>query len=184
MRQGKNHANADALSRLPSDTCAGKRCICAGVRDLEQSGDYQDDYVTQARIDTAYVRHNSAYGTYSSDSDSSDDEESENDRKNRLSQALTRRMEQDQRAGEVELEDAFPDRSDVAVTNKKPTPSCQANAATGSQRGPADDLLAFTEAWSADAMARAQRTDVDIGPIYRAKQADDKRPIEAISSGF
>ena len=34
-RKGKDHANADALSRMPSDKCAGKRCICPEVEHLE-----------------------------------------------------------------------------------------------------------------------------------------------------
>ena len=36
-RKGKDHANADALSRMPSDKCAGKRCICPEVEHLEQT---------------------------------------------------------------------------------------------------------------------------------------------------
>ena len=36
-RKGKDHANADALSRMPSDKCPGKRCICTGVDHLERS---------------------------------------------------------------------------------------------------------------------------------------------------
>ena len=38
-RKGKDHANADALSRLPSSKCAGKRCICPEVEQLESTGD-------------------------------------------------------------------------------------------------------------------------------------------------
>ena len=53
VRKGVDHANADALSRLPSDTCAGKRCICPGVTALELSGDYQDSHAIQAEIDKA-----------------------------------------------------------------------------------------------------------------------------------
>ena len=36
-RKGKDHANADALSRMPSDKCAGKRCICPEVEHLERT---------------------------------------------------------------------------------------------------------------------------------------------------
>ena len=38
-RKGKDHANADALSRLPSSKCAGKRCICPEVHELESRND-------------------------------------------------------------------------------------------------------------------------------------------------
>ena len=38
-RKGKDHANADALSRLPSSKCAGKRCICPEVSELESKAD-------------------------------------------------------------------------------------------------------------------------------------------------
>ena len=36
-RKGKDHANADALSRLPSSKCAGKRCICPEVHTMEST---------------------------------------------------------------------------------------------------------------------------------------------------
>ena len=44
IRKGVKHCNADGLSRLPSTTCAGKRCICPGVDALEAGGDAGDDY--------------------------------------------------------------------------------------------------------------------------------------------
>ena len=36
IRKGSLHCNADALSRLPSENCDGKRCICPGVDELEK----------------------------------------------------------------------------------------------------------------------------------------------------
>ena len=44
IRKGVKHCNADGLSRLPSDSCAGKRCICSGVAALEATGDVADDW--------------------------------------------------------------------------------------------------------------------------------------------
>ena len=47
IRQGKKHCNADALSRLPADTCKLNKCICQQVSELEDTGDYADDYTFQ-----------------------------------------------------------------------------------------------------------------------------------------
>ena len=46
IRKGIKHCNADGLSRLPSDRCEGKRCICPGVAELEATGDVHDDWKT------------------------------------------------------------------------------------------------------------------------------------------
>ena len=46
------------------------------------------------------------------------------------------------------------------------------------------DVMAFVEQWQADEMSRAQQADPEIAPLYRAKLADDKRPLEAIVSGW
>ena len=43
IRPGKDHCNADALSRLHVVSCPGKRCICPGVSNLEATGDTKDD---------------------------------------------------------------------------------------------------------------------------------------------
>ena len=42
IRAGRLHCNADGLSRLPP--CGGKRCICEGVEEIEETGDIVDDY--------------------------------------------------------------------------------------------------------------------------------------------
>ena len=197
IRQGKKHANADALSRLPSSTCAGKKCICAGVQELEASGDIHDSYITQARIDAAYVRRHSATSGETTDDDSSGDDSSTDDDYASLIERLKSRMEDDRRADEAWLEEMYPDRGDInapstsqhanEVESGTIFPTCaQARAPETTAEGvPGDlDLLAFTSQWDAAAMSRAQETDADIGPIYRAKKADDKRPVEAIIGGY
>ena len=55
IRKGVKHCNADGLSRLPSTTCAGKRCICAGVAALEATGDVADDWQLASSIDPQCV---------------------------------------------------------------------------------------------------------------------------------
>ena len=55
IRKGVKHCNADGLSRLPSDTCAGKRCICKAVADLEATGDVADDWQLASSIDPQCV---------------------------------------------------------------------------------------------------------------------------------
>ena len=164
VRAGKAHANADALSRLPSSTCAGKRCICQGVHELESTGDYQDDYITQAQIDAGnvppvsagnqqvrHVRHNTAVLRDAGDNMSSDEE------------------------SEIV---AGTSNSLPAETSEQPTD------AAVQQDDPAMDPMAFTDAWTADELAKAQQADSEIAPIYRAKLADTKRPLEAVVSGY
>ena len=70
IRKGIKHLNADDLSRLPSDTCAGKRCICPGVAALEASGDSADDYHFVGNI--ANVDINVRTISLSTDSEDSD----------------------------------------------------------------------------------------------------------------
>ena len=55
IRKGVKHCNADGLSRLPSNICAGKRCICPGVAALEAAGDVADDWQLQSSIDPQHV---------------------------------------------------------------------------------------------------------------------------------
>ena len=42
VRKGVLHSNADTLSRYAC--CDGKNCMCSGVAELEERGNYQDDY--------------------------------------------------------------------------------------------------------------------------------------------
>ena len=55
IRKGVKHCNADGLSRLQSDTCAGKRCICPGVAALEATGDVDDDWQCLSRDNAQHV---------------------------------------------------------------------------------------------------------------------------------
>ena len=60
IRQGTQHSNADALSRLPSANCEGKRCICPGVaelenKELEETGTIKDDYMTLSNFDKVMI---------------------------------------------------------------------------------------------------------------------------------
>ena len=48
VRKGSEHTNADAMSRIPVEECGGKRCICDGVAELEETGKATDDYRTQS----------------------------------------------------------------------------------------------------------------------------------------
>ena len=50
VRKGKDHCNADALSRMNelAQECEGKRCICPAVDKLEKSDDTVDDYRTHS----------------------------------------------------------------------------------------------------------------------------------------
>ena len=48
VRKGSEHTNADAMSRIPVEECGGKRCICDGVAELEESGNTDDDYRTHS----------------------------------------------------------------------------------------------------------------------------------------
>ena len=76
IRKGTKHCNADGLSRLPSDRCDGKRCICPGVAELEANGDVFDDWQTAGNLHEAVVNERVVACTYSeSESDSSDDDE-------------------------------------------------------------------------------------------------------------
>ena len=56
IRKGVKHCNADGLSRLESEQCAGKRCICPGVAALEATGDTQDDYKYTGNIDWPVIQ--------------------------------------------------------------------------------------------------------------------------------
>ena len=46
IRKGKDHGNADAMSRLnePETHCEGKKCICEGVAEMERTDPSTDDY--------------------------------------------------------------------------------------------------------------------------------------------
>ena len=46
------------------------------------------------------------------------------------------------------------------------------------------DPMSVTDTWSASELAKAQQTDGEIAPIYRAKLADTKRLLEAVVRGY
>ena len=120
IRKGTKHSNADGLSRLPSNICAGKRCICAGVAELEATGDVADDWQYAGNISKPHVCartvHDSSERVHSEPESSDDDD------------------------------------------------FVQINA------------FAFTKSWIADALAVAQESDADIGPVYTAKARSSQKP--------
>ena len=55
IRKGTKHCNADGLSRYPSTTCGGKRCICIGVGKLEATGNTADSWQNPATFNETVV---------------------------------------------------------------------------------------------------------------------------------
>ena len=48
IRKGKDHGNADGMSRIPTEACEGNKCICIGVDEMERKGEVTDDYRIQS----------------------------------------------------------------------------------------------------------------------------------------
>ena len=131
--------------------------------------DDQDDYVTQAELDRVYVRHNTAT----------------------LKDSARRKRAADTAAATTSTATTSAATSESSTTlwvestdevEQAPIEQMDANSATLGTDLP--DVMAFVEQWQADEMSRAQQADPEIAPLYRAKLADDKRPLEAIVSGW
>ena len=80
IRQGTKHSNADALSRLPSTNCEGKRCICPGVAELEakelqETGTVRDDYLTLSNFERVHVDIRTCKLFHNSDDSGTENEE-------------------------------------------------------------------------------------------------------------
>ena len=72
IRKGTKHCNADGLSRYPSTTCGGKRCICIGVGKLEAAGDTADSWQNPATFNEAVVNEHAVILSDSDDWESCD----------------------------------------------------------------------------------------------------------------
>ena len=56
LRKADEYISDDAISRLATETCCGKCCICAGVALLERSGDVEDSFTLQQHQHAARAR--------------------------------------------------------------------------------------------------------------------------------
>ena len=77
IRKGTKHCNADGLSRYPSTTFGGKRCICIGVGKLGATGDTADSWQNPATFNEAVVNEHAVIFSDSDEWESCDTDSDE-----------------------------------------------------------------------------------------------------------
>lgn len=152
IRKGTTHANADGLSRLG---CAGKKCICPGVADLEASGDTRDFRGLWIALDDKieWVR---------SSPEASLEEDALPGAESFIAALLT---------------DAT--KSTIAVFRSTELPrETQTPAKLAESR---INAFSFAKLWTREEMAQEQQADADIGPVYAAMLLGERPAWNEIS---
>ena len=197
-RKGKNHANADALSRLPSSGVSDcenkKKCICSGVAELESNSDEVIDCHPKSSVAVQQQQENVAKVMCSCNVEFDDfewpqegedpaeevDEVSEDEVDVEDMEVIDDNLDRSQESEEID--EVFEDEMDAEVMEVEVVQLNDAHH-DGPEKSE-NELLLFTEKWSAEVISEAQKSDFDIAVIYAAKQAGADKPSASIISGM